>query len=174
MSKNESPAVGTELSWKFNQLRQGRFSLAAVASVKASARALNSGFLPGPRWVKSPNERLNSWLPTRFVYKVCNTSEVFVRSYIICMQYFLSLLCKVAIYTPEDELAWSLYSHRYMYPSSCILLRRQQILIGVVMLCSSRASVTAKILYESLRCVLPNELSETFSWTIFKNLTKNM
>ena len=55
MSKNESPAVGTELS-----LRQGRFSLVAVASVKASARALNSGFLPGPRWVKSPNERLNS------------------------------------------------------------------------------------------------------------------
>lgn len=59
---------------KLQLLRQGRFSLAAVASVKASARALKSGFLHEPRWVKSPNEHLNSWLQTPSVQNLCTTS----------------------------------------------------------------------------------------------------
>ena len=71
--KKESPAVGTELSWNFSWGKVV-FSLAAVASVKASARALKSGFLHEPRWVKSPNEHLNSWLQTPPVQNLCITS----------------------------------------------------------------------------------------------------
>ena len=78
--ENEDSNVQKRIScrrhWAFMklQLRQGRFSLAAVASVKASARALKSGFLHEPRWVKSPNEHLNSWLQTPPVQNLCITS----------------------------------------------------------------------------------------------------